>query len=98
MQGVESLTFDLMGSAGLRFNIPSTSLAIDLGFNYVYGIKDLITQQELQIAGQGNAQSSFVYNSISGLNSTEHLRNIFEVITKARCQSMKLSLGLIYKF
>lgn len=91
VQGVESLTFDLMGSMGLRFNIPSTSLAIDLGANYLYGLKDLITQPD-------NTQSLFVYNSISGLKSTEHMRNLSDVITSAKRQSVKLSLGLIYKF
>ena len=98
VQGVESLTFDLMGSAGLRFNIPTTPLAIDLGFNYLLGLNELIKQQGSQIGEQNNPQSQFVYNSVSGLNNKEHMRNLTDVLSSVKRQSMKLSLGLIYKF
>ena len=98
VQGVESLTFDLTGSAGLRFNIPTTPLAIDLGFNYLLGLNELIKQQGSQIGEQNNPQSQFVYNSVSGLNNKEHMRNLTEVLSSVKRQSMKLSLGLIYKF
>lgn len=98
IQGVESLTFDFLGSAGLRFNIPTTSLAVDLGFDYLLGLKDLITQQGLPTGEQGNPQSQYVYNTISGLNSKEQIHKLTDVLTSVKRQSMKLSVGLIYKF
>ncbi len=98
IQGVESLTFDVMGSAGLRFNIPTTPFAIDLGVNYLHGLKNLISKQSSRTGEQVNSQSQFVYNTISGLKSKEHILNMTEMLTSAKRQSMKISFGLIYKF
>ncbi len=98
VQGVESLTFDFMGSAGLRFNIPTTPFAIDLGVNYLHGLKNLISKQSSRTGEQVNSQSQFVYNTISGLKSKEHILNMTEMLTSAKRQSMKISFGLIYKF
>ena len=94
--GVSSFTADAFGGAGLRFNIPSTPLSIDLGAKYVFGLMDVATPGSNKAEVAENAQ--LVYNTISGRNSTEHVRNFSDTFSNIKRRSLRLSVGVIYKF
>ena len=96
--GVSSFTADAFGGVGLRFNIPSTSLSVDVGANYQFGLIDVIKSEGAKIGLTNNTSSPFVYNTVSGLSSSEHIRNLVEASSSVKRKSLKLSVGLIYKF
>ena len=96
--GVSSFTADVFGGMGLRFNIPSTPLSIDIGCQYQYGLMDIFKPEGNRIELSNNNNSPLVYNTVSGSNSTEHVRNLSDVLSCIKRKSLKLSLGVIYKF
>ena len=96
--GVSSFTADAFGGIGLRFNIPTTPLSIDIGAQYQYGVMDIIKPEGNRIELSNNSNSPLVYNTVSGPNSTEHVRNLSEVLSSVKRRSLKLSMGIIYKF
>ena len=98
LAGVSNFTVDAFGGIGLRFNIPSSPLAIDIGANYQYGFMDLVKSEGEKIDLSNNSNSPLVYNSISGQNSTEHVHNLSESFSNIKRKSLKLSVGLIFKF
>lgn len=96
--GVSSLTVDAFGGVGLRFNIPNTPLSIDVGANYQFGFMDMIKPEGERINLTSNTHPSLVYNTISGQSSKEHIRNLSETFSSVKRKSLKLNVGLIYKF
>lgn len=96
--GVSSFTADAFGGVGLRLNIPSTPLSIDIGVQYQYGFMDILKPEGNRIELSNNNNSPLVYNTVSGSKSIEHVRNLSEVLSSVKRKSLKLSLGVIYKF
>lgn len=96
--GVSSITADALGGAGLRFNIPSTPLVLDVGAKYQFGLIDIVKPEGNILSLTNNNQSPLVYNTISTHNSTEHVRNLTETFSSIKRRTLKLSIGLIYKF
>lgn len=96
--GVSSITADAFGSVGLRFNIPTTPLSVDIGAQYQFGLIDIVKPEGDVIGLSNGSNSPLVYNTISGKSSTEHVRNLSEVFSSIKRKSLKLSLGIIYKF
>ena len=96
--GVSNFTVDAFGGVGLRFNIPSSPLTIDIGANYQYGFMDIVKSEGEKIDLSNNTNTPLVYNTISGQNSTENVHNLSESFSNIKRKSLKLSVGLIFKF
>lgn len=96
--GVSSFTTDVFGGLGLRFNIPSTPLSIDLGANYRLGLMETIKPEGEKADLSNNSHSPLVYNTVSGQSSKEHVRNLTEAFSSVKRKSLNLSVGIIYKF
>lgn len=93
---VKKFAPDLMLGAGFRFNIPRTPLVVDLGIGYLKGLGDVISVSENVNAGHYN--SKLIYNTIDGMNSTEHVHNLIESAGPVSRGMLKFNIGLIYKF
>ena len=98
LDGISKMTFDALLGVGFRFNIPTTSLTFDLGINYRMGITEMTTSDRSSLGLANNSQSPVVYNSISGMSSTEHVRNMTDALQSLKRKALKLTLGIIYKF
>ena len=94
--GVSSITADAFGGAGLRFNIPSTPLAIDIGAKYLFGLIDVAKPEGNRLDVTGGNQ--IVYNTVSGQSSKEHVRNFSDTFSNIKRRSLRLSFGIIIKF
>ena len=97
---VSSLTIDALGSIGLRFNIPETPLALDLGVSYQMGLSNVIKANNtaVSLADVSDPSHALVYNTLTGQTSTEHLRNLTESLTGVKRQVLMFNIGLAYKF
>lgn len=97
---VASFTTDAFAGAGLRFNIPNSPITIDLGVNYQLGLMDVIKANPNMVSLNRVSSSSnaLVYNTISGTESVEHVRNLTESLSSVKRQSLFFSAGLIFKF
>lgn len=94
---LKSTSIDLMGNAGFRFNIPDMPFSIDLGVSYLMGLGEVISTST-PVEQYSNVSRPIVYNTISGENSVEHVRNLTEAVKSVKRSSLRLSLGLIWKF
>lgn len=97
---VSGFTADAFGSIGLRFNIPKTPLAVDLGVSYQMGLTNVIKANDsaVSLSEVSDPSHALVYNTLNGLTSTEHLRNLTESFTSVKRQALMFNIGLIYKF
>lgn len=94
---VNSFTVDGVGSLGFRFNIPTTPLTFELGLSYLMGLTEVVkTANVTQLTTDGNLP--VVYNTVSGMESTEHLHNLSESLNSIKRQQLRLNLGLTLKF
>ena len=93
LTGKKSMTLDILGSLGLRCNIPSTPLAIDLGVNYLMGMGEMLKPDK------ADPVLPIVYNTLSEdkLTSTEHV-NLHGQIESVKRKSLQLNVGVIFKF
>lgn len=85
-------TVDFMGNIGLRCDIPQTPLAVDLGLNYLIGMKDMLQTDKTNV-------TPVIYNTLSEerLVNTEHV-NLYSQIESMRRNSLMLHIGLLFKF
>lgn len=92
---VKGFTVSGMAGFGLRYNLPRVPLAIEAGMNIVMGLSKLI---ETANVSTPESATPVVYNTISGTESTEHVRNLTEMLNSVKRQQLRFSIGLIYKF
>lgn len=92
---VNSFTVCGMGGFGLRYNLPRIPLSIEAGMNIVMGLTNLIKTSNV-VTHDGS--TPIVYNTVNGTGSTEHVRNLTELLNSIKRQQMRISLGVIYKF
>lgn len=92
---VNSFTVCGMGGFGLRYNLSRFPLSIEAGMNIVMGLTNLVETANVATLDNSNP---IVYNTISGIESTEHVRNLTEMLNSVKRQQMRISLGVIYKF
>lgn len=97
---VAKFTADALVGLGLRINIPRTPIAIDLGLNYQMGLMDVIkaNSKSASMLNATEPSHALVYNTISELSSTEHLRNLTELWLGVKRQVLMFNAGLILKF
>ncbi|MBO4673400.1 MAG: outer membrane beta-barrel protein [Bacteroidaceae bacterium] len=97
---VSSFTADAFAGIGLRFNIPQTPLAIDLGVNYQMGLMDVVKANSapVSLSGTTDANHALVYNTINGTESKEHVRNLTESLSSIKRQLLMFSAGITLKF
>lgn len=97
---VSSFTVDAFAGIGLRVNIPQTPLAIDLGVNYQMGLMDVVKANSapVTLSGTPDATHALVYNTISGTDSKEHVRNLTESLSSIKRQRLMFSAGITLKF
>lgn len=97
---ISKFTADAFAGLGFRINIPQTPLVVDLGVNYQMGLMDVVKANSKPVALSGEIDDShaLVYNTISGTNSKEHLRNLTESLSNVKRQTLMFSAGLMLKF
>ena len=97
---ISKFTADAFAGLGFRINIPQTPLVVDLGVNYQMGLMDVVKANSKAVALSGKTDDShaLVYNTISGTNSKEHLRNLTESLSNVKRQTLLFSAGLMLKF
>lgn len=97
---VSSFTVDAFAGIGLRVNIPQTPLAIDIGVNYQMGLMDVVKANSapVTLSGTPDATHALVYNTISGTDSKEHVRNLTESLSSIKRQRLMFSAGITLKF
>ncbi len=98
---VSKLSVDALGGLGLRFNIPRSAFAFDMGATIQYGLENIVNENPNKIAVTSDSHSrtnAVVYNTVSGTTSTEHVRNLTEGLNSIKRKSIKFNIGLIYKF
>ena len=97
---ISKFTADAFAGLGFRINIPQTPLVVDLGVNYQMGLMDVVKANSKAVALSGETDDShaLVYNTISGTNSKEHLRNLTESLSNVKRQTLLFSAGLMLKF
>lgn len=91
---VKSFSICGLGGFGLRYNLPKIPLSIEAGMNIVMGLTKLIDTSNVSTL---NA-NQIVYNTVSARESTEHVRNLTEMLNSVKRQQLRFSIGLIYKF
>ncbi len=89
LEGLNSMTADLMGGLGVRFNIPNSPVAIDLGASYMMGLGEIIKNDAVV------RNPSFITYTLEGGEQVQSLTDTMESVKK---QSLRLNIGLIYKF
>lgn len=98
------LGISALGAAGLRFNIPKTPLTLDFGASYLYGITDVLkSNQVFRRSGTSDAVSTMlkdaiIYNTIDGMNSTEHIRELSSHLNSVKRKALMFNFGIICKF
>lgn len=88
---VKGFSANALGRIALRFNIPNSSFALELGGAYLYGITDVVS-------GTESENEKIVSNNISGLQSTEKVSSLTATMKSVKRQMMSVHCGLIYKF
>ena len=81
---------DLMAGAGIRFNIPNSPVAIDLGVGYIMGLSPMI---ENNASSASPNMIKYTYK-----DDKEHVTGLANTLKSVKRQSMRLNIGLIYKF
>ncbi len=97
LKGISSMNLDAFAGAGLRINIPNTPLTIEIGANYLFGLTDIYKPEGGLVDLSMNGNSPLVYNTITGLNNSEHVHNMTEGISSIKRKALRLSAGIIIK-
>lgn len=96
---LNKFTVDALAGVGFRYNLPVVPLSVELGVSYQLGLMNLINKNSQKVDLSKTALSNpVVYNTISGINSYEHVRNLTETVDGIKASALKLNIGLIYKF
>lgn len=92
---VSEFTPEILLGAGLRVNIPSTPMALELGLGYMSDLKNMISiSSDNNI---GNYNSNIIYNEMSGENSAEHVHDLLESTSYISRNYLKFNVGLVIK-
>ena len=93
LSGVSGMTLDVIGGAGLRYNIPNTPLAIDLGLKFQLGLSEMVKAEgslsELKIEYKSNDEHT---------GGTEHVNSLTDMLTSVKRNALALNIGLVFKF
>lgn len=81
---------DLMLGAGIRYNIPNSPVAIDLGVGYIMGLSPMIE------SNTSSANQNILRYKYEG--DKEQVTSFANTLKSVKRQSMRLNIGLIYKF
>lgn len=93
------ISVDVFGRAGLRINIPKSPISIDLAAQYTYGLTNVINNRSNPVSlVSPNVNTTLVFNTINGLQSSEHVRNLTQTLSPVKRQGLKLHVGMIFKF
>ncbi|MBR6121723.1 MAG: hypothetical protein IKQ05_04965 [Prevotella sp.] len=90
---LNNLTFNALAGIGLRYNFSGIPLSIELGASYLMGLNNLIKTTNLI-----NNSQPLIFNTVDGINSTEHVRNLTQMLNSVNRQQLRVNIGLIYKF
>jgi hypothetical protein len=92
---VSKITVNAIGGFGLRYNFSRIPISIEAGMDFVMGLNNLVGTSN--IATIENS-TPVIYNTISGRESTEHVRNLSEMLKSVKRQQLRVHIGMIYKF
>jgi len=94
-----AFTVDAFGGAGLRIGIPNVPVYLDLGVSYQYGFMNLLKSEvQRSLSGTATYNTAIMYNTISGTQSTEHVRNLIEGSSSLKRNKLSFNIGLMLKF
>jgi len=89
---VNKITVNAIGGFGLRYNLPRIPISVEAGMNFVMGFNNIIK------TSYASTQDPLVYNTINGTESTEHVKNLTEMLNGVKRQQLRIHIGVIYKF
>ena len=89
--GVKGMNADFIGGLGLRFYIPHSSFAFDLGLGFQMGLGNMIEPEK---NADGNNTPIIDY-TVAGGESVASLTETFESVKR---QTVRLNIGVIYRF
>ena len=90
-EGVSGMTFDVISGAGLRYNIPNTPLAIDLGLKFQLGLSEMLKHE-------GTSKFSIKYDRKDEFSGVERISSLTDMLTSVKRNALALNIGLIFKF
>ena len=97
LKGVSGMTMDAFAGAGIRINIPRSPVAIEVGVNYLFGLTDIVKPEGNKVDLGKNSQTPLLYNTTSGVSSSEHAHNLTESLSGVKRKSFRVSAGVIIK-
>lgn len=89
LDGVSGMAADLLAGLGLRINIPNSPLAVDLGVGYLMGLGEIIKPEKK------NGIIEYTYDANGG---TEKANSLTRLLDNVKRQSLRVNVGLTYKF
>ena len=95
LEGVSGMTFDVIGGAGLRYNIPNTPLAIDLGLKFQLGLSEMVKPENKQ---QKIPPITYPNYGESDKERMEQVSSLTNMLTSVKRNALALNIGLIFKF
>lgn len=90
LSGVSGMTFDIIGGAGLRYYIPNSPVALDLGVKFQLGMSEMIKSEN---DSQQNSNTIISYK-----NKEEQVSSLTDMLTSVKRNLLALSIGLVFKF
>ena len=95
LSGVSGMTFDIIGGAGLRYNIPNTPLTIDLGLKFQLGLSEMVKPENKQ---QKIPPITYPNYDESDKERMEQVSSLTNMLTSVKRNALALNIGLIFKF
>ena len=94
--GVSGMTLDVIGGAGLRYNIPNTPLAIDLGVKFQLGMSEMVKQEKKTENFTPIRYPNYV--EVDERDRKEQVSSLTDMLTSVKRNALALNVGLIFKF
>lgn len=90
LTGKKGMSADLLAGLGIRYSIPNTPLAVNIGVNYLMGLGKVLEPEKTK-------DQPIIYNTLSEdkSTSTEHV-NLPGQIESVKRKSLQLSIGISY--
>lgn len=96
-ENVNSFVADLMIGAGLRYNIPNSPVAIDLGLSYLNGLTDVVKDgdtEDFKLVTFNHGQ----YNNGTVTGHGETVSSLTDAYQGAKLSHLRINIGVVFKF
>ena len=97
---MKSISFDALVGGGIQIHLGRLPIAIDAGVRYRRGLMDILVNKTsyLQWPKPKDENSALVFNTINGLDSSEHAQSLTEVVKNMKRNLLVVRHGLVFRF